>query len=303
MDELVARVRGLWAEVAGVELPERGLRVVCAPGSRMCPPGWVGSVSIGTAVLVTAPTAAAAARVEAALAGVPADRLRAVLAGHPVARDDAGAAAEPADRVRAVFAGPQVSEGLGAQLPNPAGPIRGPRRGSALVAGGAGKGSAAGVELAVDTVLGPAQLAYVDAANFDAGSGATGGTGPAEWVSSDALRELFDAADPAEVDESGLAGIGAGRVAVVREDGRIVAAAGHHQWPANTAHLGLLTARDARGRGLATRVAAAATADALAAGLLPQWRARVPASQRVAAKIGYRSLGHQLSVHLADPPG
>ena len=67
--------------------------------------------------------------------------------------------------------------------------------------------------------------------------------------------------------------------------------------------LGVLTARDARGRGHATLVAAAATADALAAGLLPQWRARVPASQRVAAKLGYRTLGHQLSVHLADPPG
>jgi len=39
-----------------------------------------------------------------------------------------------------------------------------------------------------------------------------------------------------------------------------------------------------------------ATADALAAGLLPQWRARVPASLRVAAKLGYRTLGRQFIV-------
>jgi len=77
---------------------------------------------------------------------------------------------------------------------------------------------------------------------------------------------------------------------------RVVAAAGYHRWPAGTAHLGILTAPDVRGRGLATRAAAAATADALAAGLLPQWRARVPASLRVAAKLGYRTLGRQFSV-------
>ncbi|PWS40209.1 GNAT family N-acetyltransferase, partial [Streptomyces sp. ZEA17I] len=41
-----------------------------------------------------------------------------------------------------------------------------------------------------------------------------------------------------------------------------------------------------------------ATAHALAAGLLPQWRARPAASRRVAAALGYRELGAQLSVRL-----
>ena len=117
-----------------------------------------------------------------------------------------------------------------------------------------------------------------------------------EWVGEAELSELIGAVTPAEAQESGVAGLH--RAAVVREDGRIVAAAGWASWPAQTAHLCVLTAADARGRGLATRAAAAATADALAAGRLPQWRARIGTSQRVAAKLGYRVLGEQLSLRL-----
>ncbi|WP_317623424.1 hypothetical protein [Streptomyces noursei] len=40
-------------------------------------------------------------------------------------------------------------------------------------------------------------------------------------------------------------------------------------------------------------------AHALAAGLLPQWRARRPASRRVAASLGFEELGHQLSIEMA----
>jgi RimJ/RimL family protein N-acetyltransferase len=136
--------------------------------------------------------------------------------------------------------------------------------------------------------LGPAQLAYAG----DPPPAAD----PVEWAGEAELSELMSAATPDEVDESGVAGLP--RAAVVRTDGRVVAAAGWAPWPARTAHLCVLTAADARGRGLATRTAAAATADALAAGMLPQWRARVEASQRVAAKLGYRVLGTQLSLHL-----
>lgn len=42
----------------------------------------------------------------------------------------------------------------------------------------------------------------------------------------------------------------------------------------------------------------AATAHALAAGLLPQWRARVPASRRVAVALGFEEVGAQLSIEL-----
>ncbi|WP_326702558.1 GNAT family N-acetyltransferase [Streptomyces cyaneofuscatus] len=79
----------------------------------------------------------------------------------------------------------------------------------------------------------------------------------------------------------------------------MLAAAGYAHWPRDTAHLCVLTAPDARGGGLARRVASEATAHALAAGLLPQWRARPAASRRVAAALGYRELGAQLSVRLA----
>ena len=136
--------------------------------------------------------------------------------------------------------------------------------------------------------LGPARLAYA--------ADPPQQTDPAEWAGEAELSGLIGASSPHEVDESGVAGLH--RAAVVREDGRIIAAAGWAPWPARTAHLCVLTAADARGRGLATRTAAAATADALAAGRLPQWRARVGASQRVAAKLGYRVLGEQLSLRL-----
>ena len=101
------------------------------------------------------------------------------------------------------------------------------------------------------------------------------------------LSELIGAVAADEATESGVAGLH--RAAVVRKGGRIIAAAGWAPWPARTAHLCVLTAADARGRGLATQAAAAATADALAAGMLPQWRARIGASQRVAASSATES--------------
>lgn len=75
-----------------------------------------------------------------------------------------------------------------------------------------------------------------------------------------------------------------------------MAAAGYRLWPRRTAHLSVLTAPAARGRGLARTVASAAVAHALAADLLPQWRARPPASRRVAAALGFEELGAQLSL-------
>jgi hypothetical protein len=155
--------------------------------------------------------------------------------------------------------------------------------------------------LPIEEVLGPAELAYLAARDFqsygderpqDPEHPAPGVT----WAGPDELAGLIRAVDPAEADESGLDGLP--RAAVVRAGGRIVAAAGYARWPAGTAHLCVLTAAGDRGKGHATRVAAVATADALAAGLLPQWRARVGASQRVADKLGYRVLGEQRSLRL-----
>jgi GNAT superfamily N-acetyltransferase len=149
--------------------------------------------------------------------------------------------------------------------------------------------------------LGPAQLAYLASGDFQS----YGDERPADpgrpapgvgWAGPDEVASLLAAVDPAEADESGLAGLP--RAAVVRSGARVVAAAGYDRWPADTAHLCVLTHPDHRGRGHATRTAAVATADALAAGLLPQWRARVRPSLRVADKLGYRVLGEQRSLRL-----
>ena len=65
------------------------------------------------------------------------------------------------------------------------------------------------------------------------------------------------AADAGDVEESGIGEITTPAFAV-REHGQIVAAAGYRDWPLSTAHLSVLTASAARGRGLARAAASAA---------------------------------------------
>lgn len=106
------------------------------------------------------------------------------------------------------------------------------------------------------------------------------------------------AADAGDVEESGIQEITTPAFAV-REHGQVVAAAGYRDWPCGTAHLCVLTASAARGRGLARAVASAAVAHAVQQGRLPQWRARLQASRRVAHALGFRELGFQVSIRLA----
>ncbi|MGW4701896.1 GNAT family N-acetyltransferase [Streptomyces sp. NPDC004285] len=153
--------------------------------------------------------------------------------------------------------------------------------------------------LPVDGVLGPAALAYASPGGFRPVSGPVA----VERVAGGhpALRALEEAAGREDAGEAALDDI-TSPAFVVREHGRVVAAAGHRAWPRRTAHLSVLTAPEARGRGLARAAASAAVADALAAGLLPQWRARHPASRRVAAALGFEELGTQLSLELSRNP-
>ena len=218
---------------------------MCSPGSRLCPPGWVGTVTIGGATLVTAPTEPAAALMSAAWARRPPPTT------------------EPDSRPTVVELTRWTAE----------------------------------VGLTVLERLGPAELAYLARLAVD--------PRPVERVAAGHpdLAALFGAVAADERNESGLdrpAAEPGSDVAVVRDGGRIVAAAAYTPWPGGAAHVGILTATGARGRGLATAVGAAISADALAAGLLPQWRAQVPASQLVAAKLGYRVLGRQFSLRLRD---
>lgn len=79
-----------------------------------------------------------------------------------------------------------------------------------------------------------------------------------------------------------------------------LAGAGYVVWAEVLAHLGVLTRPTARRHGYGTAAAAVATNAALAAGLIPHWRARVDnvASQRLAERLGYRPLGSQTTVFI-----
>jgi GNAT superfamily N-acetyltransferase len=145
-------------------------------------------------------------------------------------------------------------------------------------------------------ILGPATLAYLDPAEFRPQPG-------------DAVIALTDLDHPgfrqfllaAGTDDAGESGIGEVTTPAfaVREGDQVLAAAGYRDWPGGTAHLSVLTAPAARGRGLARAAASAAVAHAIAEGKRPQWRARPAASRRVARALGFRELGFQVCIRPA----
>lgn len=149
-------------------------------------------------------------------------------------------------------------------------------------------------------VLGPANLAFTDPARF-AGPGASPRPATEQMpVTDQRVQRLLLSVSAGDAAETDLARMDSA-VHVVLDGDRVVAAAGYLTWPGKVAHLSVLTDTACRGRGLAKLAGAAATADALARGLLPQWRARVPASIRAAASLGFVSCGSQLCIRLACP--
>jgi RimJ/RimL family protein N-acetyltransferase len=151
--------------------------------------------------------------------------------------------------------------------------------------------------LPIAEIRGPATLAYLDPADFRP---QPADTTPLDLDHPD-LQAFLRAAEATDLEESGMAEITTPAFAV-RQHGQVVAAAGYRDWPGGAAHLSVLTAASARGRGLARRAASAAVAHAIAAGRLPQWRARPEASRRVARTLGFRELGAQVSLRLAPDP-
>ncbi|WP_432540717.1 GNAT family N-acetyltransferase [Kineococcus sp. SYSU DK002] len=155
--------------------------------------------------------------------------------------------------------------------------------------------------LPVRDVLGPTDLAYLLPApasgTFDS-TAVQAVCVRAFGVADPLVQELVAACSPDDAAEAAIDTLTSPAFVVLRE-GTVLAVAGYEQWPSSIAHLCVLTHPVARGAGLARVAAAAATEDAVRAGLLPQWRARPAASQRVARALGYQSLGHQLSVRLA----
>lgn len=145
-------------------------------------------------------------------------------------------------------------------------------------------------------VLGPASLCYPDGGRDTF----VPAPGPVEQVAAgdrSALKALLAAVGQDDADESGLDEISSPAFLLV-DGGVAVAAAGYLSWPRSVAHLCVLVAPNHRRRGLARIVASAAVSHALDAGLLPQWRARPYPSRRVAAALGFRELGAQLSVRM-----
>jgi GNAT superfamily N-acetyltransferase len=231
-DPLSERVQRLWAGLAGtpVVFRDKAVDVAVSPGSLLCPPGWVGVVALGSAVIVTVPDDDVAAVVRRGLGDLPTTALT-----------------DPAVWRRV---------------------------------------------LPVDDTLGPATLAYCDAAGFR-----PAGSGTVEMIPADHtdLTTLLTSVPTDDADECGLADI-TSPAFVVRTGVGVVAAAGFETWPGGTAHLCVLTAPAHRGQGLAPVVAAAAIAHALRSDLLPQWRARPEASRRVARKLGFQEFGTQFSL-------
>jgi hypothetical protein len=156
---------------------------------------------------------------------------------------------------------------------------------------------ALGKVLQLGEVLGPVALAYVAADGFRASTL----TDPRVEELRDGqldLQRLEQAAGAADADEASIDEI-TSPAFVVRVNGEVVAAAGYRAWPSRTAHVSVLTAPAWRGRGLAGATGSAAVRHALAQDLLPQWRARVPASRKAAIGLGFTELGSQLRFRLA----
>jgi hypothetical protein len=147
-------------------------------------------------------------------------------------------------------------------------------------------------------VLGPADLAFAGPSRLrPAGTGTV-----ALPVTDERVHGLLARVSPGDAAECGLAGVTSAVHAVIR-DGQVAAAAGYTTWPGRVAHLSVLTDPGYRGQGLAATAGSAAAVDALSAGLLAQWRARVPASIAVAARLGFLTCGSQLSIRPAGLAG
>ncbi len=149
--------------------------------------------------------------------------------------------------------------------------------------------------LPVADLLGPAWLAYVDHDHFRAVQ--PDGAIHRRPANHPDLRALLGGVTDADREESGIAEI-TSEAFVVYQGGRIIAASGWRHWPDEVAQLGVLTAPQARGRGWGRAVASAATAHALDASLLPQWRAQPEPSRRIAHALGFREMGAQISFKL-----
>lgn len=142
-------------------------------------------------------------------------------------------------------------------------------------------------------ILGEATLAYLDSAIDHPDADAAQVSDDVEHAV--ALERSCPADDTAEATISD-----ATDRFVLMVDDRPVAGAGYDEWVGLIAHIAVLTAPEQRRRGYGGLIASLAANDAFAAGLVPQWRARVDnrASRRLAETLGFAEAGTQTTVAL-----
>jgi hypothetical protein len=102
------------------------------------------------------------------------------------------------------------------------------------------------IRLPIAEIRGPAALAYLDPADFRPQPHAA--ATPLD-LDHPHLRQFLLAADANDLEESGIQEITTPAFAI-REHRQVAAAAGYRNWPCGIAHLSVLTASAARGRGL-----------------------------------------------------
>jgi len=146
----------------------------------------------------------------------------------------------------------------------------------------------------VEATLGPAALMYADESSLCPLTG----TGVDQVTATD--RRIAELVESVSVEDRREADVlrSTSRMFVAMHGDEIVSVCGYRVWVGALAHLSVLTRPDVRNRGLAKSVGAAAAADALANGLVPQWRARPEASQAVGRSLGFEALGAQLSLRI-----
>ncbi|NJC23195.1 hypothetical protein BJ994_002271 [Arthrobacter pigmenti] len=149
--------------------------------------------------------------------------------------------------------------------------------------------------------LGEAHLYFCDALPAFAEDGPPVSSDPEHSI---ALERLCPPDDVAEV---GLSAMEHNCILMDedRDPAAPLAGAGYDVWAGILAHVGVITAPEERRRGLAQFAASVAVEEAMASGLVPQWRARADnvASQRTALSAGFELAGSQTSVLLEPVTG
>ncbi len=147
-------------------------------------------------------------------------------------------------------------------------------------------------------VIGPLQLSYL----ADRVPDAAGVASVRQLAASDgvAVAALRRACAPSEWEDGGALAEGSLRFGAFTGDHQLVALAGYEVWGGRLAHLAFVTHPAHRRRGHGQAAARAAASAAVAAGLVPQWRAseRNPGAMAVQRALGFVPYGFTMALHL-----